>query len=311
MTDSSASVDHLIERGLRVVWVRNSERYPDTLLPEIDMLGWSSFPETQIHGLGPHQHDGFEICYLVDGEVEWWVEGDAIPYRVRSGDIFLTRPGEWHGGTDTMMHPCVLYWVQVQLTPNAFGLTASEGNALIAGLSGKTRRQFPAHGEIGSLFQTLIDEHSRNRSSLAVIAAQAALQLLLVQVIRYQAGANASEPSRYSPEIARALEWMEARLGEPFAIEEAAGAVGLTPTRFHERFRREIGQTPADWRIRHRVERARSLLARSDCRVTEVAFAVGFASSQHFATAFKRYTGRTPTQYRRSLLSSPGESSPE
>jgi AraC-like DNA-binding protein len=81
-----------------------------------------------------------------------------------------------------------------------------------------------------------------------------------------------------------------------------ADAVGLHPTRFHERFLIEIGQTPAEWRIRRRIALAQERLRVPDASVTEVAFALGFASSQYFATAFKKYTGRTPTEYRHAVI---------
>jgi two-component system response regulator YesN len=111
------------------------------------------------------------------------------------------------------------------------------------------------------------------------------------------------EEGGLSPDIADAVAWMTARLGEPFCVQEVADAVGLHPSRFHERFLAEVGQTPAEWRIRRRVALAQERLRALDASVTEVAFALGFASSQYFATAFKKYTGRTPSEYRQQALS--------
>jgi AraC-like DNA-binding protein len=260
------------------------------------MLGWSRFPRTQVHGLKPHRHDTFEICYIADGSVVWWVDNER--FEVRRGDVFYTRPGELHGGADAMMHPCELYWVQV---------AADEETApLFRSLATEGLRRFPAVS-VEAPFSRLIDEH-RTRGTFAAPAARATLLHLLVEVIR--AREARSEERCLSPEIGTAIEWMTARLGEAFCVQEVAEAVGLHPSRFHERFLAEVGQTPAEWRVRQRIAIAEERLRMPGASVTSVAFALGFASSQYFATAFKKYTGRTPSEYRQSLAAAPETNMP-
>ena len=57
--------------------------------------------------------------------------------------------------------------------------------------------------------------------------------------------------------------------------------------------------SPVVYLNRFRVNRARGLLESSDETVTEVALAVGFASSGYFSTVFRREVGVTPAAYRR------------
>ena len=49
---------------------------------------------------------------------------------------------------------------------------------------------------------------------------------------------------------------------------------------------------------RKEIERAQALLLGGDHTVTNVAFGLGFSTTQYFATVFKRYTGQTPTGFR-------------
>ena len=56
--------------------------------------------------------------------------------------------------------------------------------------------------------------------------------------------------------------------------------------------------TPNDYLRRMRLEAARELLANTSRPVTEIAFKVGFNSSQYFSTVFLQYTGVTPTGFR-------------
>ena len=290
-------------RGLRTVWDGQTD-HPAPLVPEIAMLGQSAFPRTMVHGLTPHRHETFEICLITDGAVDWWVEGEGV-YSLHRNDLFVTRPGELHGGVDTMMHPCELVWVQIA-DADLPGLDADAARYLLAGLRDLPRRQFAASDLTAAPFHALVAEHTACRDGgadlLAPIAARAALHRLLVQVLRDGAsdGGGASEVTPpLSPSIGAAVGWMEAHLAEPFAIEAAAHSVGLSVSRFHERFVAETGQTPADWRVRRRVEHAKRRLELPGASVTEVAFALGFTSSQYFATAFKKYTGRTPREWQR------------
>jgi AraC-like DNA-binding protein len=61
-----------------------------------------------------------------------------------------------------------------------------------------------------------------------------------------------------------------------------------------------MGIAPAAYRMRRRVETAERWLGNDrKVKVTEVAHSLGFDSSQHFATVFKRHTGRRPTEGRK------------
>jgi AraC-like DNA-binding protein len=154
----------------------------------------------------------------------------------------------------------------------------------------------------------MMQEHRRCRCDdlLVLLSARSALHTLLVQTVR-----DAAESARATPNVSaplfKALRWMEAHLGEPFLIDDAAAVAGLSIAAFHDHFQREIGRTPAEWRTQKRIERAKDVphsrdrkkrhRDRSDAR---------FGSSQYFATAFKRYTAHTPTEYRQGHQSRAG-----
>jgi len=108
-------------------------------------------------------------------------------------------------------------------------------------------------------------------------------------------------PAGQSPELRRALELTQERLGGDVRFEAVAGDVGLAPRSLARRFEDETGMT---WRavLRWmRVLRAIEELAAGDVPVTEIAFTVGYGSLSAFNTAFRELTGRTPTQYRASF----------
>lgn len=264
------------------------------------MFGWDRFHRAAADALKPHCHDAYEICLLCEGSVIWRV-GDER-HCVGRGEAFFTRPDEVHGGWDDAMHPCELYWVQVALPDDGVlpGFDEDATAELRYHLNQEGPRCFPAPVEMGEAFAALRREFARLEGLLAVPLARAELHRILALTVRGRTAAvSESLPTAAcSPEIQAAMVWMTERLAEPFAIQEAAAAVGLHPSRLHDRFLAEVGLTPTDWRVRQRVAAAERLLLCEATPVTEVALSLGFTSSQYFATAFKRYTGRTPSEYR-------------
>jgi AraC family transcriptional regulator len=63
-------------------------------------------------------------------------------------------------------------------------------------------------------------------------------------------------------------------------------------------FRKSTDESPHQFVLRHRVERAKEMLRAVDARVLDVAVACGFKTQQHFARVFRRVCGASPTEYR-------------
>ncbi len=108
-------------------------------------------------------------------------------------------------------------------------------------------------------------------------------------------------PAGRSPELRRALQLTEQRLGGDVRFEDVADEVGFAPRSLARRFEEETGMT---WRAvlrRMRVLRAIEELAASDATITKIAFMVGYTSLSAFNAAFRELTGRTPTEYRDSF----------
>jgi transcriptional regulator GlxA family with amidase domain len=101
--------------------------------------------------------------------------------------------------------------------------------------------------------------------------------------------------------LRRATEWLEAHMADDARLADLAAAVGLSERHLCTAFRVSTGRPPHRWLLERRVERAKALLAAATGgapSVTEVAMACGFSSSAHFATMFRRATGKTPTAWR-------------
>src|SRR4029434_11107082 len=91
-------------------------------------------------------------------------------------------------------------------------------------------------------------------------------------------------------------------MGDDLSLDEMAQSIGLSAAHFARMFRKSTGETPHQFVLRQRVERATAMLRAPDARVLDVAVACGFKTQQHFAQVFRDVCGVSPTEYRQDVL---------
>jgi len=100
----------------------------------------------------------------------------------------------------------------------------------------------------------------------------------------------------------------------PLTIDDVARDAAMSPFHFIRQFSALFGETPHQWRIQARLDRARQLLALGDHSVTDICMEVGFSSLGSFSALFARRIGTAPSVYRRrvrSLITVPGTLPPQ
>ena len=95
------------------------------------------------------------------------------------------------------------------------------------------------------------------------------------------------------------LEYIEDTLGQPIKLRELAALAGISARHFERAFRQSTGSSPHAYVMDRRLHRARDLLInRPELPIEQIALRLGFSSSSHFSSAFRRQTGLTPTDFR-------------
>jgi AraC family transcriptional regulator len=95
-----------------------------------------------------------------------------------------------------------------------------------------------------------------------------------------------------------ATDYIETRLGDPLSLEAIAAVPAMSPFRFARAFKEATGQSPRQYVIARRIERAKELLYSSDRSVAEIANLIGFSTQSHFTSVFRQRCGTTPKRYR-------------
>jgi AraC family transcriptional regulator len=140
--------------------------------------------------------------------------------------------------------------------------------------------------------------------SLASAAAQdlddrlyvdSASHFLAAHLVRFHSRPAADEGDALKTRVLRAL---HDAVPHGTSLAMLAEECGISEARFAEVVRRTTGETPWRYHLRLRVREAQRLLRTSRLSVTEIAYRCGFSTPSHFAAAFRRTAGATPTQWR-------------
>jgi AraC family transcriptional regulator len=96
-------------------------------------------------------------------------------------------------------------------------------------------------------------------------------------------------------------QYIDAHLANEISLSSLAREARLSPFHFSRAFKQSFGMPPHRYLTSRRIERAKVLLADRTLSVTEIGLGVGFSETSSFTAAFRKLTGGTPTEYRRSL----------
>jgi AraC-like DNA-binding protein len=101
-----------------------------------------------------------------------------------------------------------------------------------------------------------------------------------------------------SVRIWKARNFIHAHSDEELSLGKVARVANTSANYFSEKFKEATGTTFVRYVARTRFEKAAALLREGDLRVSEIAFATGFQSLSQFNRVFKKFSGKSPSEYR-------------
>ena len=99
--------------------------------------------------------------------------------------------------------------------------------------------------------------------------------------------------------LGRVLRHMQENLEEGLSLKDLATLAGVSPSHFARSFRYSMDQSPHQYLIALRIEKARDLLEDTSKTITEIGLTCGFSQPNHFSSAFRKHTGLSPRAWRR------------
>jgi AraC family transcriptional regulator len=96
-------------------------------------------------------------------------------------------------------------------------------------------------------------------------------------------------------------DYIEAHFGEDIPLRDMAQVAGLSPYHFARAFKHSFGVPPHRYHLALRMERAKLRLEDAKDSITEIGVQLGFSETSSFSTAFRKFTGVTPSEFRRTM----------
>ena len=132
-------------------------------------------------------------------------------------------------------------------------------------------------------------------------------QMMAVHLARTHS--SRSRPVRILPakplagwKMRRVIEFIEDNLEGDLSLQAMAAEVDISPLYLARAFKAAVGQSPHQYVLGRRIERAKELLRNTDLPVVDVALSSGFSSQSHLSHWFIRQVGVSPAVYRRQAI---------
>ena len=248
------------------------------------------------------RHDQAFAMMLRPGSIEWGTKRSALEkFNYAAGDLALCdrHQGEWVG---------LMNVEHLQLGVSDAALLASSDGAYGEVELGASRKFADARlsAMVAAVHAEMLAGYPSGRLFLDSVEQAMAVALVHGHAVRHRP-VQISRGGLGAARLRRNRELVHAKIEDELSLDEMAESVGLSTAHFARMFRKSTGQTPHQFVLRQRLERAKALLRAPGARVLDVAVACGFKTQQHFAQVFRDLWGVSPTEYRQDRFDSQPE----
>ena len=257
-----------------------------------------------------HKHDFIELVIILNGQGTHIIEGSRHP--IDAGDTFVVPPNIQHAYADTdnlnlinilirnqhlqtLEHECISmpgFYALFKLEPSMRAMHQFKSQLQLSP---------PALGELSSWIDFL-EVEAKQATPLSCSRARAFLQLIVGNLcMQYEALG-----SLYSTKlllIANCIRYMDTHLSSSIQLADLARAASMSERSLSRNFHATLNQSPIEYLLNMRLQRAEELLLSSPTPISQIAYAVGFRDANYFTRQFQRLRGFSPREYRKQYRS--------
>jgi len=256
----------------------------------------SSYPN---YAAPSHWHDDIEFIAVLSGEMQYNINGEIITMEAGEGIIVNTR--QLHFGFSTEKKECD--FICILLHPLMLCVTDAYERDFVLPLLQNQKAAFIKLDKNALWHRNILEDikniHSMKDEKTAPIKIQNLFLDIWINI--YENIAHENHSTRSNTELSilkKIIGFIQQNYTVKISLADmsAAGAVGQS--KCCKLFAKYIGQTPNLYLMQYRLDKSTELLKNTDMTITEIAYAVGFNGSSYYAEAFRKWCGKSPTEYR-------------
>lgn len=234
----------------------------------------------------------YQLLYVTQGKGTFRsAAGPSEGVTVEKGTMILLRPGELHSYCPDTSTGWTEYYI---------GFEGAAFDRLIDRLGlGKGQQVWPIglHSELAQLYRRAIEIAADNKTAPQPLLTGIVQHMigLLNYLLRNRTG-HTTDLLEQSVEKAKII--MDERVSGEIDLYDLASELNLSYSWFRKTFKEYTGHSPARYFQLLKLRRAQRLLSDTELSIKEIAYSLGYKSTEHFFSIFKKHTGCTPTAYR-------------
>lgn len=190
--------------------------------------------------------------------------------------------------------------VGADLACAALGFESAEDSPLVSALPPYLCLSLDQLRGTGPLLELLFEEAFEQRCGRREMLGRL-FELVLIQILRHQMESEELQAGLMAglahPRLRRTITAMHERPRDPWTLEDAAAAAGMSRSSFAQTFRATVGCTPGEYLQRWRIQLVQKGL-RSGKSLKMMVADVGYASESALSRAFKAHVGVAPREWR-------------
>jgi AraC-like DNA-binding protein len=241
------------------------------------------------------------LYFILDGKHEWYV--DDIPFILLPNDLLILREKSYITNSNVIFDQGAFIEIILANTENEIfhkswsGINSIEG-LLISQILEQNIPMVIQGFKIGKVFiKSLILEINSQE-----IGFMASVNAILDQIFIHSSR-TLNQQNLQGHDFTRVFlkldKLLRENLSHPWTVQEMGKVVGLGITTFTEKTKSNTGFAPLQYLINLRIAESMRMIKNTDRSMTTIALDLGFYSSQHFSSTFKKMTGISPKTYRK------------
>lgn len=248
-----------------------------------------------------HYHsDIIEVHCMMKGTRYTQIEKDGkiTKYTSNGNQAFLTFPFELHSNGNQPLSPCEFFAFQIitEDPHHLFGLSREYSSELYTQLLKLEQR----HLALGSTHLNNLRSAFTFFSEMTPSSTMIGVQFLTCFLfnLRFLSPVADNQIMQLDERIKKSIFYLNDNIQESLQLIDLADASGYSLSRFKVKFKEEVGITPAEYVTLQKLEYAKKKLVETDISITDLAYLLGFSSSNYFSSVFKKIMTCTPKHYR-------------
>lgn len=239
----------------------------------------------------PEGRNDYQLLYIAAGKGEFYFKGSKEPTIVTKGNMILFRPGEPQVYYYYAVDKTEVYWVhftgwKVEEYLERYELP-HDANVFYTGVT-------PDYPWIYNQMIRELQLQRVNHEDMISLY----MHHIFITINRYIKEGRENKTDTIN-DIERAAHYFKDNFTKPISVEQYAAEHLMSVNWFIHSFKSVMKMSPMQYIISLRIAMAKGYLENSAKNIAEISNEVGYENALYFSRLFRKYTGMTPTEYRK------------